>query len=54
MSSTKREGQWLNSVDNPYTKQYNKLRPTLNKLFNDKQKRIEEIKLKRGEKSRNK
>lgn len=47
MSATKREGQWLNSVDNPYVKQYEKLKPTLAKLLFEKQKKVDEIKKKR-------
>jgi len=48
MTATKREGQWLNSVDNPYTKQYDQLRPSLSKMLNNRQKIIE-IKEKRKE-----
>lgn len=47
MSETEREGQWLNSVDNPYTKQYNKLKPNISQLLYEKQKRIEKIRDKR-------
>ena len=42
MSATKREGQWLNSSENPYSKQYMKLIPTKNKLVFEKHKKIDE------------
>lgn len=51
MSATGREGQWLNSVDNPYTKQYEKLKPNFPKMLYEKQKRIEEIRNKRTSKT---
>ena len=53
MSATKREGQWLNQIDNPYTKQYNKLRPTFAMQIQEKQQRIEEIRLKKKNGSKN-
>ena len=53
MSATKREGQWLNKIDNPYTKQYSKLRPTFAMLLQEKQQRIEEIRGKKKQGSKN-
>lgn len=47
MSATKRDGQWLNSIENPYTKQYKKLRPTFAMLLHEKNQRIEEIRSKK-------
>lgn len=53
MTATKREGQWLNSVEAPYTKQYYKIQPKLSELFKEKQKRIDKIRSKNIKKSRN-
>lgn len=47
MSATRRDGQWLNSIDNPYTRQYTKLRPTFAMLLQEKNQRIEEIRSKK-------
>lgn len=43
MTATRREGQWLNSVGNPYTKQYDILEPTPKSLYHDKKKKVDRI-----------
>lgn len=47
MTATKREGQWLNSVENPYSKQYGKLQPTFAKILDEKRKKVDLIRNKR-------
>jgi hypothetical protein len=47
LTATKRGGQWLNSVDNPYTKQYDKLQPTFAHILDEKRKKVDLIRSKR-------
>lgn len=47
MSATKRGGQWLNKGDDPYTKQYEKLQPTLKQLLYEKQLKIDKLRTKK-------
>lgn len=46
MTATKREGQWLNSVQNPFTKQYEKLEPSLEAMNTMKKKKVDKIRSK--------
>jgi len=52
MTATKREGQWLNSYDNPYSKQYDLLQPTLMKKNLEKKNRLDKVRMKITKKSK--